>query len=77
MLLLVIGSLWKKILRTAKEKAEDFQIVKLKIGNLTPDVASSVINELKGTFQYSNRVQNAHGLFLLQAFFFSVSRGSF
>lgn len=49
---LLMGNSVKEILRIAEmRKQEGFQIVKLKIGNLTPDAAFTVINELKGIFK--------------------------
>jgi o-succinylbenzoate synthase len=49
---LLMGNSVKEIMTIAEmRKKEGFQTVKLKIGNLSPDVAFTVINELKGTFK--------------------------
>jgi O-succinylbenzoate synthase len=49
---LLMGNSVEEIMAIAERRREEgFQTVKLKIGNLTPDVAFTVINELKGAFK--------------------------
>lgn len=49
---LLMGNSVNEIMHIAEmRKKEGFQTVKLKIGNLKPDVATTVINELNGTFK--------------------------